>query len=34
MSNNAKALLSLLIINELWGNGGEQLSGENGIFSF
>ena len=34
MSNSAKALLSLLIINELWGNGGEQLSGENGNFSF
>ena len=34
MSNNAKALLSPLTINELWGNGGGQLSGENGIFSF
>jgi len=34
MSNSAKALLSLLIINELWGNGGRQLSGENGNFSF
>lgn len=34
MSNNVKALLSPLIINELWRNGGEQLSGENGIFSF
>lgn len=28
MSNNAKALLSLLIINKLWRNGGKQLSGE------
>ena len=34
MSNNAKALLSPLIINKLWRNGGGQLSGENGIFSF